>query len=264
MNGTSASSAYGGHGTLPNLSLQPNQTPNQEGFHPSQWIDNRASVGTPKGVPPNPADISARNHQVLGPKSIRSHMENPYPNSSPHPYPEPSAPRIGSYHHPSSNSTVYPDPTDNQTTYGAQTSYTPVGGEPHHIPRTTATNFLYSTAAPGESPSGSPDQPTPAMYLSSPGSGAASGPSSWHYWTNNLASTIEPEEYMSSANALMQLGGHSDQSASSNASTSVPIVSQTIMGNSTATDIVTAQQRWPLVIFSNEQDATGHLSPHAS
>lgn len=261
MNGSSASSTYG---TPPNLSLQPNQTPNQEGFHPTQWIDNRASVGTPKGVPINAADISARNHQVLGPKSIRGHVENPYPNSSPHPYPEPSLPRIGSYHHhPPSNSNNYPDPTDNQPAYEPQTSYPSVGGEPHDIPRTTAPNFLYSTAPPGESSSGSPDQPTPAMYLSSPSNGAASGPLSWHYWTNNLASTIEPEEYMSSANALMQLGGHSDQSANSNASTSLPTVSETIIGNSTASDIVTAQHRWPLVIFSNEQDATGHLSPHA-
>lgn len=255
----------GGHGTLPNSTLPPRQAPDHEGFHPNQWVENRAPSGASKGIAAISADINVHNHHVLGSKAIPSHVENPYSTSTSNSYPEPSAPRLAAYHHnPPSDSTGYPASANNHAAYAAQSPYPPVGTEPHDMPRTTATEFLFSSPASVPSLAGSSYQPGPAMYLSSPGSGSASGPSSWQYWTNNLASNAEPEEYMSSANALMQLGGHGDQGASSNASTSLSVVPDTILGGSTATDIATAQQRWPLIVFGNEQDAAGNLTPHAS
>lgn len=266
MSRSSVVSAHGGgHGTLPHSTLPPRQAPDHEGFHANQWVDNRGPSGASKGIAAIPAEISAHNHHVLGPKAIPSHIENPYSTSTSNSYPEPSATRLAAYHHNSpSESTGYPAPANNNhPAYAPQTPYPPVGTEPHDMPRTTPTDFLFSSAATIPSLTGSSYQPGPAMYLSSPGSGSASGPSSWQYWTNNLASNLEPEEYMSSANALMQLGGHGDQSANTNASTSLPAVSDAILGGSTATDIATTQQRWPLIIFGNEQDAAGNLTPHA-
>ena len=71
---------------------------------------------------------------------------------------------------------------------------------------------------------------------------------------------------MSSANALMQLGGHGDQSAHANASanTSLPTISNTILEASTTNDIASGQPRWPLIIFGNEQAASENLTPHTS
>lgn len=267
MNGSSAVSAHGGgHGALPNPSVPPRQTPNHEGFHSNQWVDARAPGRASKGVTADPPDISAHSHHVLGHKALPTHVENPYSASTPSSYPEPPAPHLASYHHtPPSDSAGYSASVHNHPAYAAQNSYPPVGPDSHDMPRTTATDFLFSGTASVPGPS---YQPGSAIYLSSPGNGAASGPSSWQYWTNNLASNLEPEEYMSSANALMQLGGHGDQSAhahaNANASTSLPAVADTILGGSTADGIATGQQRWPLIIFGNEQDAAGNLTPHAS
>lgn len=260
----SAATHSGGRGALPNQSLSARQAPNHEGFHSSQWMDSRTSGG----VSANPPEIGVHNHHVLGHKAMPSHVENPYSASTSNSYSEPTAPRLASYHQSSSSdSTGYPASAHNHPAYVAPNSYPPVGSEPHDIPRTTTTDFLFSSSASVPSLSGSSyHQPAPAIYLSSPGNVAASGPSSWQYWTNNLASTVEPEEYMSSANALMQLGGHGDQSAHANvsASTSLPTIGNTILEGSAASDIATGQPRWPLIIFGNEQEAAETLTPHAS
>ena len=271
MNGPSSSaSAQGGsHGALSNPSLPPRQAPNHEGFHSNQWVDSRPPGGASSGMAANPSEISAHSHHVLGHKAMPSHVENPYSASTQNSYPEPTGPRLASYHQsPSSDSPGYPASAHNHPAYVAQNSYPPVGPESHDMPRTTATEFLFSNSASVPSLSGSSYQPTPAIYLTSPGNVAASGPSSWQYWANNLASSVEPEEYMSSANALMQLGGHGDQSAHANAnvssSSSLPTLGNPILDGSAVSDITTGQPRWPLIIFGNDQDGAGNLTPHAS
>ncbi len=35
----------------------------------------------------------------------------------------------------------------------------------------------------------------------------------WRHWAGSMSSNLEPQEYLNSANALMQLGGHGDLSA---------------------------------------------------
>lgn len=268
MNGSPSVAAHGeGHGPLPNQSLPARQAPNHESFHSSQWVDTRTPSGASSGVATNPPDISAHNHHVLGHKAMPSHVENPYSASTPNSYPEPNAPRLTSFHQSSSSdSTGYPASAHNHPAYVGPNPYPPVGAEPHDMPRTTATDFLFSSSASVPSLSVPSYQPNPAMYLSSPGNVATSGPSSWQYWTNNLASTVEPEEYMSSANALMQLGGHGDQSAHTNgsASTSLPTIGNAILEASAPNDIATGPPRWPLIIFGHEQDAAENLTPHTS
>ncbi len=261
MNGSSAASTHSrDHSALATQSLPPSHTPVQEPFLLNQWMDNRALGGTSKGLTANSADMNSHGHHSSGSKAIRSNVTNPNSTSSPHAHPYPA--RVCSYHpKPPSDSTGYPRSANEQHTFTAQTPYTPVGAEPHDIPRAPGPGFLFPTPSVA-SVSGPSYQHPSTMFLNPPGSSTASGPSSWQYWTNNVASNVEPEEYMSSANALMQLGGHGDQSANGNASTSVPTVQETILGSSAATDIATAQQRWPLIIFGNEQDATGNLSPH--
>lgn len=270
MNGSSTVSARGGsHGALPNQSIPPRQTANHEGFHSNQWVDSRTPGGSPSGVAANPPDISAHSHHVLGHKAISSHVENPYSAStSTNSYSEPTTSRLGSYHQSSSSdSNGYPSSAHTHPTYVTQNSYPPVGPDSHdNLPRTTATDFLFTSSTSVPSLSGPSYPPAPAIYLSSPGNVAASGPSSWQYWTNNLASNLEPEEYMSSANALMQLGGHGDQSGHTNASgsNSLPTIGNTILEGSPASEIANGQQRWPLIIFGNEQDGAGSLTPHTS
>lgn len=275
MNGSSSVSEHGGsHGTLPNPSLPPRQTPNHEGFHSTnQWVDTRTpGGGASSGVAANPPDISGHNHHVLGHKGMPTHVENSYSASTPNSYSEATAPtRLASYHQsPSSDSTGgYPASTHNHPAYVAPNTYPPVGPDSQDMPRTTATDFLFPSPASVPSLSGPPYQPASAIYLNSPGNVvAASGPSSWQYWANNFASNLEPEEYMSSANALMQLGGHGDQNvhgnASASASASLPTMENTILENPAASEIASGQPRWPLVVFGNEQDAAGNLTPHAS
>lgn len=243
MNGPSTV-PHGGHTSLPDASFPPRQAPNHEGYHSNQWVDSQALGGPSKLGAADPA-------------------EHPYSSSTPSSYQEPSTSRMTSFHQKiPPDPTAYPASANNHHGYATQTPYPPVGSESHEMPRTTATDFLFSGSAPVPNLAGSSYQPAPAMYLSSPSNVAASGPSSWQYWTTNLASNAEPEEYMSSANALMQLGGHGDQSG--NAGVGLSTVSDTMMGNSTATDMASAQPRWPLIIFGNEQDTTGTLTPHAT
>lgn len=72
-----------------------------------------------------------------------------------------------------------------------------------------------------------------------------------------MTSSLEPQEYMSSANALMQLGGRSDQGASQGPSVAVPtsVPAQAITSLQTSGGMSVGQP-WPLMIFD------GGLSPH--
>ncbi len=66
--------------------------------------------------------------------------------------------------------------------------------------------------------------------------------SSWRQWAGNVASNLEPQEYISSASALMQLGGRSDQGANGN----VPAANLPQTMNNVG-------QPWPLMIFDAGQ-----------
>ncbi len=66
--------------------------------------------------------------------------------------------------------------------------------------------------------------------------------SSWRQWAGNVASNLEPQEYINSASALMQLGGRSDQGAIGH----VPTANMPQTMNTTG-------QPWPLMIFDTGQ-----------
>ena len=111
--------------------------------------------------------------------------------------------------------TAYPDPqqqayhnsyTNPTTTYVSQ-SYPPTDA----LPATAAAANAYlnnypSQPTPLNQPYSSSISKNKYSQYHSPGS-----PTSWRTWAGNMASTLQPgADYMSSASALMQLGGRSE------------------------------------------------------
>ncbi|KAL6714100.1 hypothetical protein ACLMJK_008594 [Lecanora helva] len=139
---------------------------------------------------------------------------------------------------PTRASEAYPDPQ-----YNYQTPY-PSGNATYVSPSYASNDTLPATAAAANAFLHSyPPQPQPAPMnpnyppnlpnnnynqYHSPGS-----PTSWRTWAGNMASNLEPgAEYMSSASALMQLGGRSEG----------PVSQEFAVDSSTG-------QAWPLMLF---------------
>ena len=145
--------------------------------------------------------------------------------------------------------TQYPFP-GSATSYGsntgayAPTAYTPsepLSSGSQQATAAAANSYLYSNAPPSANPH---YQPGVAI-------GYTAGPvSSWREWAGHMAAQAgsmpshpEPQEYLSSATALMQLGGRNGQGGDAN-----PQAATDVTGMSDG-----ATQQWPLMIFDGSQ-----------
>ena len=126
----------------------------------------------------------------------------------------------------------------------APTAYTlsePLSAGSQQATAAAASSYLYSTMSPSAN----------ASYPPAAGMGYNTGPvSSWREWAGHMAARAgnmpnhpEPQEYLNSATALMQLGGRNGQGGG------------TTMQD--ATDLAGtgegAAQQWPLMVFDGSQ-----------
>ena len=131
-----------------------------------------------------------------------------------------------------------------QTPYASDSSsyapsYTPTAA----LPATAAAANAYLNSYPAPSQPHQNFQPTTnnPEYSSyhSPGS-----PTSWRHWAGNMASNLEPgQDYISSASALMQLGGRGEEPGAHDLRANVDLQQQGVpVENGT-------DQIWPLMIL---------------
>ncbi len=158
---------------------------------------------------------------------MNGHATAPYPTATQYSYPEPSTTNLSTYpsNHPAFNSNPYPAVAAEALSSATQPT-------PQQAAAAAANAFMYSNA-----------QPT-ATYITA--NGPYSGSQSWRQWTGAVAGNLEPQEYLNSASALMQLGGR-DQSAGG-----APVADMTGGGMAEIeTNAMTAAtgQPWPLMIF---------------
>lgn len=119
---------------------------------------------------------------------------------------------IHSHHQQTFSSYTYPEPPPQQApSYllnPAALPYT-MPSQPHHTPQqppqqppSVPPSYLYSNP-----------HPIPFQQQAHPQHNdlfPAGIQAQWRHWAGSMASNLEPQEYLSSANALMQLGGHGD------------------------------------------------------
>lgn len=211
-------------------------------------VDGHASKSVVCAVPKSATgnlDLTPQNNGWESPDNISPQPQ--YPEPSTYSYPEPPPANLAQY---SPNPAPFPAASSHASSFS--TSYPQLPNSPQAI-ATAATTYLYSNPPPPSSVY----QPITSTYPSMPLYNGTGGPTSWRHWAGNMASSLEPQEYMSSANALMQLGGRSDQGASQGPGVPIPttVPAQAIEPLQTSSGVATGQP-WPLMIFD------GGLSPH--
>ncbi|KAL8759146.1 MAG: hypothetical protein Q9199_000966 [Rusavskia elegans] len=120
--------------------------------------------------------------------NIHSHHQQTF---SPYTYPEPPPQQAPSYP---------PNPAALPYTMPSQPHHTPQ--QPPQHPPSVPPSYLYSNP-----------HPIPFQQQAHPQHNdlfPAGIQAQWRHWAGSMASNLEPQEYLSSANALMQLGGHGD------------------------------------------------------
>lgn len=215
------------HKGSPGGSPHQGPAPNPEGYDGAHDYSNpyhEASHAGNSGL-----HNGGRNGSYLSPDdpSMNGHASAPYPTATHYSYPEPSAANIPSY--PSNQSAFDPNPYPTVT--GEDLSSAPQS-TPQQAAAAAANAFMYSNANPNPS------------YLAS--NNSFGGSQSWRQWTGTVAGHLEPQEYLNSASALMQLGGRDQNSAGA------PVADMT-GGNLNNTDTGAmsggSAQPWPLMIF---------------
>ncbi len=215
------------HTGSPGGSPQQGSAPNAEGYSETQNYSNPypdPSHGVNGGL-----NHAARNGAYLSPDdpSINGHAIAPYPAATQYSYPEPSTTNLSTYpsNRPAFNPNPYPAVAAEALSSAPQTT-------PQQAAAAAANAFMYSNAHPN---------PT---YI--PTNNVFGGSQSWRQWTGTVAGNLEPQEYLNSASALMQLGGR-DQNAGG-----APVADMTGGGMSSADANAMSGgsgQPWPLMIF---------------
>lgn len=184
-------------------------------------------MAVPKTETASTVDLSNQTSHFLSPE-VMAATPNPYPDPPPYTYPEPIStsyppnPTPGPY----TTSPPYPQ-TSTTASYPPNPTSFPQSPYPHSTQQATAaaaTAYLYSNP--------------PSFPLHA----GAGGSSSWHHWAGNMASSLEPPEFLSSASALMQLGRRDE--APNAAGPGVPVTQEMVGG-----DAGSGRQPWPLMIF---------------
>ncbi|KAI9830514.1 MAG: hypothetical protein M1819_005472 [Sarea resinae] len=217
-----------------NLDRSPSHSPNQG---PPQSINtgyvNQGNFSAPFQSPNNHSDSSMNNASRSGsflPADDASinQAQTPYPATTQYSYPEPSTSALSSY--PANpnpfESSPYPNAVENPVNAAS-------------TPQASANAFIFQN---GGNSSGN--------YSSNP---AAGGSQSWRQWTGTMAGNLEPQEYLNSASALMQLGGRDlNQSEASQGGAPVADMTGSITGENVSGGSAMSGapgQPWPLMIF---------------
>ncbi|KAI4132088.1 MAG: hypothetical protein LQ347_002709 [Umbilicaria vellea] len=175
-----------------------------------------------------------RNNNYMAPDdpSMTGHASHPYPNAPQYSYPEPNATTLSSYH-------TGPTPFDS-TPYPAVAAEALSSAQhpqttPQQAAAVAANAFLYSNA---------PQHQSPAY--------ASGGSHQWRQWAGTMAGIqVEPQEYLNSASALMQLGGRNDQNAGANGAPVADMTGAQLAAAAADANAMSggAGQPWPLMIF---------------
>ncbi|KAL8713335.1 MAG: hypothetical protein Q9220_002534 [cf. Caloplaca sp. 1 TL-2023] len=180
--------------------------PSQDSLHPPQMANNgfRASVRYPSKPPQSPILPLGNNRPNYVPEEGPPVHPHPPQTFSPFTYPEPP---------PQQQQTFLPNP--------ATMPYVPLPHQHHPIQThpaaaaaaaTDPTTYLYPSDHSQVPPSFQHHQQhqPPQPQHPDPFPPAVGIQAQWRHWAGSMASNLEPQEYLSSANALMQLGGHGE------------------------------------------------------
>lgn len=202
--------------------------PNQGVFHPGTWQNPTTAQ---KSDPPSLVELNQSAH-FLNPETIVA-TSTPYSDPSDYSYPEPNSTSYS--HHPNSG------------TYATSASFTTNPTSAPYTPNPPSfSQSTYSNTNPQQTAAAA----TAYLYSNAPPYPIYAGvgsPSSWRHWAGNVASNMEPQEYLSSASALMQLGRRGE--AQSGTGPGVP-VTDGIVGDAVVGSV---GQPWPLMIFDAGQ-----------
>lgn len=164
--------------------------------------------------------------------SMTGHASHPYPNAPQYSYPEPNATTLSSYH-------TGPTPFDSNPYPAVAAEALSSAQHPQTTPQqaaaVAANAFLYSNA---------PQHQSPAY--------ASGGSHQWRQWAGTMAGNqVEPQEYLNSASALMQLGGRNDQNAGANGAPVADMTGAQLAAAAADANAMSggAGQPWPLMIF---------------
>ncbi|KAL9593511.1 MAG: hypothetical protein Q9219_007516 [cf. Caloplaca sp. 3 TL-2023] len=184
--------------------------PVAEHLHPPQVINEGF-----RNNPSHPKSTARTTNPALN--------SNRRPDYAPEPKAEPSAPPL---HHPPAFSTyTYPEPPGQQAApLAAPQQQTYLSTQPLHNPisfvlpneppdqASAASTYLYpnpSSHTQGQ-PNPHPFQPQPPPNNHHQSTFPVGIQAQWRHWAGSMAHNLEPQEYLSSANTLMQLSGHGD------------------------------------------------------
>lgn len=215
------------HAGSPGESPQQRSAPNPEGYGETHSYTD--SYPDPSHGVNGGLNHGSRNGAYLSPDdpSMNGHATAPYPAATQYSYPEPSTTNLSSYpsNHQAFNSNPYPAVAAEALSSAPQAT-------PQQAAAAAANAFMYSNTH------------TNPTYVQ--GGNVFGGSQSWRQWTGAVAGTLEPQEYLNSASALMQLGGR-DQNAGG-----APVADMTGGGMSNADASAMSGgsgQPWPLMIF---------------
>ncbi|KAL8785176.1 MAG: hypothetical protein Q9213_003523 [Squamulea squamosa] len=194
-----------------------NPEPLPEHIHPPQVVDEGF-----RSPLPYPAKSSGSSSRSLNNNRRPSYLPEddpnvhpqPQPSFSPYTYPEPP-PQQPSNYLPNPGALPYALPSQQH-----HASHQPQTQPQQHPSSAPTSSYIYPH--PLHIPF--PQQPQQPQHHDLFPAGIQA---QWRHWAGNMASNLEPQEYLSSANALMQLGGHGDLPAAAAAAagngTEVPV-----------------------------------------
>lgn len=195
--------------------------------------------------------------------TLTDHSSHPYTTQAHHfSYPEPPSTSLSSYA--VQTNTPSFDPT---TTYHGGASLDPSSHSQQHVTTpqqataAAATAYLYSQ--PSSTHSHNPQANNNYQSATSANLYDTTGSqSSWRQWAGNIATTLEPQEYINSASALMQLGGaRNDQSGTGSGGNVNVIPTTDVMAQGLDARVLNGEaggQPWPLMLFHAGQGGPGN------
>ena len=219
-----------------NQNSSPGGSPSQSN-HLSQDYGNPSSYSSypdpSNGTNGHLAD-NLRNNNYMAPDdpSMTGHASHPYPAAPQYSYPEPNATTLSSYQ--TSPATFDSNPYPAVAAEALSSAQHPQT-TPQQAAAVAANAFLYSNA---------PQHQSPAY--------ANGGSHQWRQWAGTMAGNqVEPQEYLNSASALMQLGGRNDQSAGANGAPVADMTGAQLAAAAADANAMSggAGQPWPLMIF---------------
>ena len=166
------------------------QQPGHDGETKSAEYSNRTHLNDASNGLSNSTSIRSSAH-LNADVSTPAQPKNLYHAATPYTYPDPSNSSVQSY--PSNSTTLGTSPYPASDPTLSQQSINSLSRHP------SATAYMYKNTAAAAAAAAAASYPSPQQ--------PSTGPLSWKQWAQNTVAKSGPQEFLSSANALIALGG---------------------------------------------------------